>query len=98
MYGSIQVEEPQEVSSAFSLQARLRDALLQPGDLNIHILGTGRIHTAVLQVLIAAQRSCNTAERSLTISGIVPDMVTLLQMAGLNISDHVQNEALNKLP
>ena len=81
----IPVDEPQEVDSASTLAGKLREALLQPGNLRVDLQGAGRIHTAVLQILIAAQRSCASSERSLTISGAAPEMHYLLQMAGLSV-------------
>ena len=81
----IPVDEPQEVACASTLAGKIREALLQPGNLRIDLQGAGRIHTAVLQVLIAAQRSCTLSERSLAISGAAPEMHQLLQMAGLSV-------------
>jgi ABC-type transporter Mla MlaB component len=82
----ISVDEPQEVSSASTLAGKIREALLQPGNLCIDFQGAGRIHTAVLQVLVAAQRACSASERSLAISGAAPELQPLLQIAGLSAS------------
>lgn len=81
----IPVDEPQEVYSASALAGQIREALLKPGNLRIDLLGAGRIHAAVLQVLVATQRSCSASKRSLAISNAAPEMQTLLQIAGLNM-------------
>jgi anti-anti-sigma regulatory factor len=81
----ILVDEPQEVSCASMLAVKIREALLQPGNLHIDLQGATRIHTAVLQVLIAAHRSCNQSERSVAISGAAPEMHQLLHIAGLSV-------------
>jgi ABC-type transporter Mla MlaB component len=82
----IPVDEPQEVSSASDLAGSIRQALLQPGNLRVDLQGARRIHTAVLQVLVAAQRACSASERTFAISGAAPEMHQLLQMAGLSLS------------
>jgi anti-anti-sigma regulatory factor len=83
----IRIDEPQDVYSATTLIANIREALLKTGNLRVDLQRARHIHAAVLQVLIAAQRSCTTSERSLAICGAAPEIETLLMMACLNISN-----------
>jgi anti-anti-sigma regulatory factor len=83
----IPLAETQEVDTAAQLAGMVREALLKPGNLRVDLQGAGRIHTAVLQILIAAQRSCFSSDRTFVISGAAPEMKLLLQMAGLNMSN-----------
>jgi ABC-type transporter Mla MlaB component len=80
------VDEPQEVYSASSLVTEIREALLEQGDIRIDLKGAVRIHSAVLQVLIASQKSCRGARRSFLLSGISAELQPLLQMANLPVS------------
>ena len=79
----ITVDEPQEVYSASTLAVKIREALLGQGEIRIDLQGAGRIHSAVLQVLIAAQKSCSAAGRSLVLCEAAPELQRLLQMADL---------------
>ena len=81
------VDEPQEVYSAATLAGLIREALLQSGNLRVDLQGAERMHTAVLQVLIAAQRTCKASDRTLVISSIALELQPLLQIAGLTVSN-----------
>ena len=83
----ISVAEPHEVYSAVKLASEIREAVAKPGNLCIDLHGAERIHTAVLQVLVAAHRSDPAFRRSLTVCGAAPGVQTVLQMAELPISD-----------
>ena len=85
----IAVDEPQEVYSAVTLAGSIRAALLQPGNLGIDLQGARRVHAAVLQVLIAAQRACNASNRSLVISNASLELQPLLLIVGLSVSDQL---------
>jgi anti-anti-sigma regulatory factor len=83
----ITVDEPLEVYSAATLASKLQAALRQPGHLRVDLHGAERLHTAVLQVLVAAQRSCAASQATLAVSGAAPELQALLELAGLGQPD-----------
>ena len=91
------MDEPLEVLSASNLAVDIKKALLHPGNLCVDLQEASRIHTAVLQVLVATQRSCRESKRFLAISGGTQELQVLLQLAGLKTSN-LACESIQELP
>lgn len=85
----IVVTDPQEVYSAAKLTDEIRQALLQPGGIQVDLQGAERIHTAIIQVLVAGKGACAANNRAFSICGVAPGVISLLELVDLPMNDSV---------
>ena len=73
-----------DIYTAPDLLAAVRSAMDDPGDLVIDLGNAAWMHSAAVQVLVAAVRAAHAGGRPLRLTGISPDMATMWHSAGLN--------------
>jgi len=78
-----------DIYGAPSLLAAIRSALNDDVDLQIDLGGVSRIHTAALQVLIAAVRSAHALGRSVSFEGISVEVAAMCRQSGLDVVLHL---------
>jgi len=72
-----------DIYSAGSLAELLRQVLRAPGGLVADLGESEYLHTAALQVLLAARRQCEAEGREFGLIGVSPSVRRHLELAGL---------------
>jgi anti-anti-sigma regulatory factor len=72
------------IHAAPELLNQLCQALRQPGSIQVDLQGARRVHTAVLQVLVAAAIACSECSRAFAVCGLSPQLSSFLDVAGLS--------------
>jgi len=81
---TLDVAKMLDIYAAPTLLAAVRSAMNDPGDLAIDLGNAPWMHSAAVQVLLAAVRAAHAGARSVRLTGISPDMATMWHSAGLD--------------
>ena len=72
-----------DIYTANELQAMLSRALEAEGPIAADLGAADRIHTAALQLLVAAAVCCSKSKRPFTLTGVSAPVASALKLAGL---------------
>lgn len=81
--GPLEVGDKLDIYSVTELHAMIRQAASCPGELAIDLGGRESIHTAALQLLVAAARHRAATGHGFRLAGLSTGVATLLRLTGL---------------
>jgi anti-anti-sigma factor len=81
---ALAVAEMLDIYAAPDLLAAMRSALNDSGDLVIDLGGALRMHSAALQVLVAAVHAAQAGGRSVRFEGVSAEMAAMWGLAGFD--------------